>query len=92
MVTIGIFRDHSIEDMIKPFIKRYSISWPIACDPEYTLLKKFGVTPETFFTVILLDGKGTIHLKQEGFSRTDKEKFQQEIEVLVGRGMENNIE
>jgi peroxiredoxin len=92
LVSVGIFRDHSIEDMIMPFIKRYGISWILARDPEYTLLKKFGVTPETFFTVVLIDRKGAIRLKQEGFSKTDKEKFQQEIELLVGKMKENAIE
>jgi peroxiredoxin/uncharacterized membrane protein YedE/YeeE len=84
LVTIGIFRDHSIEDMIKPFIGKYGISWPIARDPEYMLLKKFGVTPKTFFTVVLIDKEGKIRLEQEGFSEKDKMRFIQEIE-LIGR-------
>jgi len=91
LINIGIFRDHSIEDMITPFVKKYSISWIIARDPEYALLKKFGITPETFFTVVLIDRNGTIRLKQEGFSKTEKEKFQQEIELVVGK-MGNNTE
>lgn len=91
LVNIGIFRDHSIEDMIMPFIKKYGISWPIAPDPEYILLKKFDVRPETFFTVVLIDKEGTIRLKQEGFTKADKEKFQQEIELVVGK-MGNNTE
>ena len=86
LVSIGIFRDHSAEDMIKPFIEKYSISWPIARDPEYTLLKKIGVGPNTFFTVVLIDKKGQIRLKQEGFSKADKDKYQKEIELIVGKG------
>jgi peroxiredoxin/uncharacterized membrane protein YedE/YeeE len=89
LVSIGIFRDHSIKDMIMPFIEKYSVSWPIARDPEYSALKKFGVTAETFFTVALIDKKGTIRLKQEGFSKTDKEKFQREIESVLGEMDEN---
>ena len=72
--------------MIKPFIEKYSISWPIARDPEYTLLKKIGVGPNTFFTVVLIDKKGQIRLKQEGFSKADKDKYQKEIELIVGKG------
>lgn len=90
LVNIGIFRDHSIEDMIKSFIEKYGISWPIAVDPDYTLLENFGVTSETFFTAVLIDGKGTIHLRQEGFSKTDKEKFHRAIELLFAKKVMNN--
>lgn len=89
LVTIGIFRDHSIEDMIKPFIGKYSIPWPIARDPEYTLLKKFAVTPKTFFTVVLVDKEGKIRLKQEGFSGKDKMRFIREIELIVREGSDS---
>lgn len=84
LVTLGIFRDHSIE-MIKQFTEKYHIAWILTLDPEYRVLKKFDITPETFFSVVLIDKKGRICLKQEGFSKTDQQKFQKEIELIVSK-------
>lgn len=84
LVTIGIFRkQHSIEEAIKPFIKKYNLSWLIARDPEFTILKKLGINKEKFFLVILVDKQGKIVLKQEDFSKVDFIKYKQEIEKLL---------
>lgn len=85
LITVGIFRGHFIKEIIEPFKKKYKITWILGCDPEYAVLQKFGVTPETFFTVLLVDKEGKIRLKQEGFGKTDRDRFQQEIESIIGK-------
>ncbi|MBI2251586.1 MAG: YeeE/YedE family protein [Armatimonadetes bacterium] len=83
LVVLGIFRDHSIDDTIKPFIKEYNTDWILARDPEYKLLKRFDITPETFLTVMLIDKKGDIRLKQEGFREKHLLKYKQEISLII---------
>jgi len=83
LVTLGIFRKHSLNEMIKPFIKKYNLSWLIARDPDFIFLKKLGINKEKFFVVILLDKQGKIILKQEDFSKVDFIKYKQEIEKLL---------
>ncbi|HCJ67365.1 MAG TPA: hypothetical protein DHV62_08620 [Elusimicrobia bacterium] len=85
LVTIAIFRKHSIEEIVKPFIKKYNLSWLIARDPEFVFLKRLGINKENFFVVILVDKEGKIILKQEDFNKADFVKYKKEIEKLLSK-------
>lgn len=83
VVTIGVFRDHSVEEMIKPFAERYEVSWPLARDPEFTLLGKLGFTAETSYAVVVLNAEGKLAIAVEGPGKAAMEKMEAEIEKLV---------
>ncbi len=80
--TLGLFRDHSLQEMIEPFIEDHGVSWPIARDPQWSVLEKLGVGEEDHYCVVLLDREGSVAARIESFGAAQIEELRTRIETL----------
>lgn len=82
LVIIGVSIDEKAE-ALGPFLRRTPVSFPIVHDPGKTLVAKYA--PPKMPSSYLIDRKGIVRYRHEGFKRSDEGKLSHEIEALLGR-------
>jgi peroxiredoxin len=68
---------------IKPFIKRYRITYPTVLDPNNNVLDKYNPTRELPYAV-LIDRQGDVHQIFPGYRTGDEKLLREKVIELLG--------
>ena len=83
---IGVNTDPpSTTSKIKPYIRRYKISYTTVLDPNNNVLDKYNPTRELPYAV-LIDRKGNVHQVFPGYRTGDEKVLREKIIELLGQG------
>ena len=83
LTMIGVNTDPpGTTSKIKPYIKRYKISYTTLLDPNNNVLDKYNPTRELPYAV-LIDGAGNVHEIFPGYRKGDEDLLREKIETLL---------
>jgi peroxiredoxin len=86
LTIIGVNTDPpGTTSKIKPYIKRYRISYTTVLDPTNNVLDKYNPTRELPYAV-LIDPSGNVHQVFPGYRAGDEKILREKIVALLGQG------
>ena len=92
LTIIGVNTDPpGTTSKIKPYIKRYKISYTTVLDPNNNVLDKYNPTRELPYAV-LIDREGSVNQVFPGYRTGDEEILREKIISLLGAGAESDLE
>jgi peroxiredoxin len=81
---IGVNTDPpATKSKIKPFVKRYRITYPTVLDPDNIVLDKYNPTRELPYAV-LIDRKGDVRQIFPGYRTGDEKLLEEKVIELLG--------
>jgi len=83
LTIIGVNTDPpGTTSKIKPFVKRYKISYTTVLDPDNNVLDKYNPTRELPYAV-LIDRSGNVHEIFPGYRKGDEMLLREKVEALL---------
>ena len=86
LTIIGVNTDPpGTTSKIKPYVRRYKISYTTVLDPNNNVLDKYNPTRELPYAV-LIDREGNVHQVFPGYRTGDEKVLREKIIELLGQG------